>query len=1640
MDNRKKNHHPYTWKTIVAVLACVVAFSTVCKLTLPAIAMEKECGLEEHQHSEACYAQVTDNQQQDEAAILNGTETANEETAASSGDKVLICQIPEHIHTDACSKKQDALQSEPAEEPVAHSTAQQQASGSVDHQDDPKDTGETVDPAATEDQSTLTGAEASQNRQPIDVAPYVVSAKLQYKDKTDPVTGWQEIQQNVPIPGDAKLRLEVRYEHVPIQTLIDSGCQLSFQIPKVMRNPVAQGDIKDDHVTVGTITVTDDVLTMTFKQEWLDNLHTSGQGSLMGEFYVESDIRLSEITIGGGALDIVIGDVHITPTFDTDVVAKYGKLEVEKIVSKHVIEDHNVHCLEYELTVRAGEDGSPDVKVVDFFEINGQYVEYLNVATAPARLTGDGMPREEISPEREHGEIYKGAMPTASQPIPPENDVEITEPGSLVWKIGDMEPNEQRTLTYRVKLSRHNEHKDNDQPLRNKASVYSKTYKRNDAVADFTPKADLAMNKSHAAPKRNPADGSYKISYTVWFEAPNSNNHVLEGVRVTDSLKLTNGKALPYIRYDEDSFKLYPSKQAQGIPVELNKPDGTLPKLDFSEDRKGFTLSMGEIKAGTAYCLQYDLIVDAKAFGAANLDGLTVKNRVVATAENAHAPSKDFIREFHDNCDIGYKNWIRKAVAKPLSDALTVALPGENVNVYDATGGTIVPDAGKPESFMVPAGSYPYTITINDLGDWDVTEANIKDTLSKDYIQYVGYLRVDAYDAGVPGNDPLGIFVESHWVKIHELKSFQFRLSDIGFSNNSYAYRFTYYVSPIDIDSISQAVVNNTANISGPVSKDGETFQIGDFGSKVEITIQGGHSFEAKKDPWYYENPKVSTGTWSKGAIYWGIKLDGDELHKGSWIRDFVKTEHPHPNRAKIFFHNDSFVGIYKGKLPDGVRFNDYSDLQALAASGYVTQLPTDTYCNVFYEDKLNIRRDNTYSDVYIEIKENIPLDNGDSVFLILKSEPDTLPSGVRTQKDYTNYVGIGHSKESVRQCGLATKHLYGGQNILKEFTRFIRFDGKKITDLKNGKYGVIPQELLPEPGHYIAWASKINYGGDLSGRYRIVDEIPAGTEVAFVRQKWLGSSTRNQNIRMYPIENYKQVLGEDWTEHHVTAGMDQAEAPIDSYYYTNGHKVLWEVDNLIAGHERDNYAVDFQIVCRVTDPEVLQGGAKKEFVNQVFLQNTSGTQLDSSSSGVTISVNSLEKNAKVLENTVDFEIIVNIDGEDLIENAKTITLIDEMSESLKLDISSIQVVNLQTNRPTRFKASLDGQIMKIVVPDDRPLKITYTTHVNAAPDSYVTLANRAYWMGYSQKSGDNVVINDFHYEIGGTAGGIKSPQVKILKYDKNDVLKHLEGAQFQMEEGTMEQGVFKGNGNTWTGTTGSDGTLAFGAGLTAGKHMSYNTVYCVRETRAPEGYVLDEQPYYFIIAKKVGEKYPAYPDGVHVHYEDAVYPLEVPNGRGEAYVQKQFRGADGTAVNAIPGRYRFGLFDNAQGTGIPLQDITLNVTETGPVQQVTFTDLDLTKTYYVFELDEHSKPILPGELGYVNSTPFEVEYQSDGSGAVCEIRNGETVTITNKMCVESLPETGGIGTGPYLLAGLALMCGSMGAAYYQSRRRKYGK
>lgn len=111
------------WQKIVSVLGCVVVFCTTYALILPAITMEKDthCGIEVHQHEDACYERELICQQEESAAHTHTDEcyafryelTCEQKEAEPhkhSDDcygyaRHLACGLREvhpHTHTDAC--------------------------------------------------------------------------------------------------------------------------------------------------------------------------------------------------------------------------------------------------------------------------------------------------------------------------------------------------------------------------------------------------------------------------------------------------------------------------------------------------------------------------------------------------------------------------------------------------------------------------------------------------------------------------------------------------------------------------------------------------------------------------------------------------------------------------------------------------------------------------------------------------------------------------------------------------------------------------------------------------------------------------------------------------------------------------------------------------------------------------------------------------------------------------------------------------------------------------------------------------------------------------------------------------------------------------------------------------------------------------------------------------------------------------------------------------------------------------------------------------------------------------------------------------------------------------------------------------
>ena len=1604
----------------------------------------------EHQHTDACFETVEEPADTEALTCTLPEDEKHTHTALCYGTWELTCDMEEHTHTAECSTAEETEATEETEETTE---PEEEMSGMETGSSLPVMGTAYASGAKTRAYSVMTlDADTTGETDPVSVEDYTTGATLYYR--TNENGEWTDVSGATDIPGDADFKLKISYGNVPIDTLLAAGGKMTYTLPDLLRNATANGSITSGSTTVGTITVAGGTVTLAFDTTWLEKQKTETNTVISGDFFVEAEVNLSQVGEDGKG-QIVIGGTTINIDFAGDIVAKYGNVDLSKTVSASGIsEETDGDYLTYTLTVKAGADGCPEVKVVDTFADTQYIEEYVGVTGVSTATSDTGGPTETGGT----GSVYIGAAPTKDKPIPDPAGKNPTKPGTLVWDIGNMAANETRTLTYRVKLKAAYTGVTAKEILQNSANVYSKTYQRDSDSVTFTPRAGATMSKvaSTFTPGEN---GGGTITYTIWVQANADNSYVLDNVKIMDALDGSidnrNG-TLAAIRknlsYVETSFHLYQGgSNGQNGSSGLNEiTEGTkLTITDRDNDDKfnaSFTYYVGSLAPGESKTLTYTVNVEPGVFVAAGNKDFKINNRACIYTDDSRTDGGVWLNGHNASKTINRKVWSRKLAGGKQETASTVSMSG---SVYDATGSSVTQITPPDSSFTVPAGSYKYQVAANEAGDWDMSSASMADSLGSQYMEFVGYVRVDAYtiSSNAPGSgldDAAAIANlsgrtpnQTVWVKVDRRTSFSFTPVQIGLKGTQ-AYLLTYYGQPTNIDGITQVVVSNRFNLSGTVGIGNIGYVLAGIGVEASVIVEGSNRFAAEKQSWYYEEPQVTTGDFANGALYWVIKVDGKVLPSGTAIKDVTNAV----GGSAHYIRGTSLVGVYTGNLGKN-SLADYADLDSLIASKRLTALESRNYTVA----------KGTYS-LTLTLKTGISLE-GDSLYLIVKTDPSKRPANKRDAFTYNNKLQSSSDGTNWLDHNTASKTLYGSENIFKELGRVFTYpgSGNSTTDIKPGTRQAISTDALNGAGTYVAWQIHVNYEGSLSGRYRVVEQIPVGMEVTYVRIWWLGDKYKAvlQDSKPTFVQLTAEeiaALGGSWTEHAKTLPSNNAGKQTN-YYYTNGQQVIWDIVNLVAGGGyRDDYAVEIQIVCKVTDPNVLLGGVSKEFNNVVSLQNSEGTTIGNDSNGVTIGKQTLSKqgtyNPETNGGRYPFKITLNELGEDLVSGSDTITLVDDLSDTLILDTASIQVVNTNTNETvTNWTSSVEGQTLKIVLPDNLPLTVTYETTVNAAPGQTISISNNAHWEGYTTPSGGSVEVKDFHYSTGGTAGADTSPSVTVKKLDQYNTSQTLSGATFTLVEGTYAGGTFTPTtgGLSLTGTTGKDGTLTFGK--ESGQTMKYNTVYRLTETAAPEGYVMDAVPHYFAVVKQQEDgSYPTFPNGVTVWYQSADYTYQAYNHKGEATVAKKFLDAGGNHLEKIDGTYRFGIYTEANLTGDPLQKVTItyaNSTVTPESRTAKFTNLTLGGTYYIYELDDSGQPISGNVPATVNSSSFLVTYTNgpavtvpaDGSAAAA-------VTVTNQVCYPELPNTGGAGTIPYAIGGFLLLTGAAFLLlYHHTKRRK---
>lgn len=353
---------------------------------------------------------------------------------------------------------------------------------------------------------------------------------------------------------------------------------------------------------------------------------------------------------------------------------------------------------------------------------------------------------------------------------------------------------------------------------------------------------------------------------------------------------------------------------------------------------------------------------------------------------------------------------------------------------------------------------------------------------------------------------------------------------------------------------------------------------------------------------------------------------------------------------------------------------------------------------------------------------------------------------------------------------------------------------------------------LSKQPGNYnkadktLTWNLKVNNSGAVSlpAGIKIRDIIPSGLE--FVEAE---SKTDGINIS------------------------------VDT---TNARMPVITVNNELQRKE-----LNIQITTRVTDK--LDTNESKTYTNQAVL-SIGGTDYGTAQSSYTVGYKVLEKTDQFLKyGFVDYTLKINEARETLIPaihqtSANPLYIVDHMGDNMMLDSDSVKVT-VDGAEYTDYKISQGTSTQDFVIsnlPDKKFIQITY--RVSLTDPVGVTYVTNSAELCYdsvritSDTSDRQVTIE----ESGGSASS--GANVYIQKYSRN--YEKLAGAEFELGEAVSYE-----NGGYTTGNVIQKGVTQNKDGRVHFENLTYNKIYYVKETKAPENYRLDDTPYIFMIATR---------------------------------------------------------------------------------------------------------------------------------------------------------------------------------------------
>lgn len=268
---------------------------------------------------------------------------------------------------------------------------------------------------------------------------------------------------------------------------------------------------------------------------------------------------------------------------------------------------------------------------------------------------------------------------------------------------------------------------------------------------------------------------------------------------------------------------------------------------------------------------------------------------------------------------------------------------------------------------------------------------------------------------------------------------------------------------------------------------------------------------------------------------------------------------------------------------------------------------------------------------------------------------------------------------------------------------------------------------------------------------------------------------------------------------------------------------------------------------------------------SKVYQNTASWTDVGNASAKITVKRGDTHLDKKVEQynnGKLTYTVEINPEGLNLNPQSNEITLYDTFTVNKRgtatLDRSSIKLHDYTINQDTddytltTDEKKGDSQVthynMTLTVRDGRHYTFTYTyivdrSQVNSTDD--VTAENKARITAVWQEADDKKITSS----AGGGSVGSNDGELTLYKVDKNSENKVLQGAEFKLTAYDKKSGSWD-TAQTVTAYTDEKGEITFvpATGTNTGKvYVSVDTLYKLVETQAPNGYVLDAKPFYFI-------------------------------------------------------------------------------------------------------------------------------------------------------------------------------------------------